>query len=255
MPEKNKKIDPKEMPFLDHLEELRRRILISLGVTFVFMIAFIPLSGFFLDILTLPNDRLKEPAQLIYLKPAGIMMVRMEIGLVAGLIAALPVIFYQLWKFIAPGLMPKERRMVLPTIAITTFCFLVGSAFCYFVVIPTILPFLYSMGTETIKPQINISEYIGFLLRMILVSGLIFELPVLSYFLSRLGILKPEFMKKYRRYAIVVIFIFAAIVTPPDPVSQILMAIPLTVLYEISIWVSAIAVRRRMRAATETDLS
>jgi sec-independent protein translocase protein TatC len=252
---KNKKIDPKEMPFLDHLEELRKRILISLGVTLVFMIAFMPLSGFFLEILTLPNDHLKEPAQLIYLKPAGIMMVRMEIGLVAGLLAALPVIFYQLWKFIAPGLMPRERRMVMPAVAITTVCFLIGSAFCYFIVIPTILPFLYSMGTETIKPQINISEYIGFLLRMILVSGLIFELPVLSYFLSRLGILKPEFMKKYRRYAIVVIFIFAAIVTPPDPVSQVLMAIPLTVLYEISIWVSVIAVRKRMRAESETASS
>ncbi|MBN1894345.1 twin-arginine translocase subunit TatC [bacterium] len=253
MPEKNKKIDPKEMPFLDHLEELRRRILISLGVTMAFMIAFMPLSGFFLDILTLPNNRLKEPAQLIYLKPAGIMMVRMEIGLVAGLIAALPVIFYQLWKFISPGLTPKERKMVMPAIMITTLCFLIGSAFCYFIIIPTILPFLYSMSTETIRPQINISEYIGFLLRMILVSGLIFELPVLSYFLSRVGILKPEFMKKYRRYAIVVIFVFAAIVTPPDPVSQSLMAVPLTVLYEISIWISVIAVKKRQQAEAETD--
>ncbi len=233
------------MPFLDHLEELRWRILKSLGSVALFTFVSFPFTGKVLKLLTLPNDRLREPAKLIFLKPTGMLMVRMQIALVSGIIVSLPVIFYQIWKFISPGLLPKEKKFFLPSLLVTTFCFLVGLCFAYFILIPTVLPFLFSMGTETIEATININEYMSFVLRLILVSGLIFELPILSFVFSRTGILKPTFMRKYRKYAIVLIFIFGAIVTPPDPLSQLLMAFPLIFLYEISIWIAVLGYKKK----------
>lgn len=245
--EKNKKrtSTAKEMPFLDHLEELRRRILKCLGSVFLITVVSFPFTGWLLDFLTHPNDRLEEPAKLIFLKPTGMLMVRMEIALAVGLVASLPVLFYQFWQFVAPGLLPKEKQYVFPALLFTTFCFLAGATFAYIVLIPTVLPFLFSMGTESIEANINITEYMSFVLRLILVAGLIFELPVLSFFLSRIGILKPTFMRKYRRYGIVLVFIFSAIVTPPDPMSQMLMAFPLIFLYEISIGIAALGYRKK----------
>ena len=235
----------KEMPFLDHLEELRWRILKSLGSVFFFMFIAFPFSGHLLNLLTLPNNHLKEPAKLIFLKPTGMLMVRMEIAIAVGILLSLPLIVYQFWMFVSPGLFHKERRFILPTIFVTTLCFLVGAVFAYMILIPMVLPFLFNMGTESIDANINITEYMRFVLQLILVAGLIFELPILSFFLTRIGLLTPAFLKKYRRYSIVIIFIFAAIVTPPDPISQLLMAFPLLILYEISIWVSHIGYRTR----------
>jgi len=172
-------------------------------------------------------------------------MVRLEFAVVVGIIASLPVIFYQFWQFISPGLLPKERRYFLPALFFTTFCFLSGTAFAYLILIPTVLPFLFSMGTEVIKPTINITEYMSFALRLILISGLIFELPILSFILSVTGLVQPKTLKKYRKYGIVIIFISAALLTPPDPISQLLMAFPLLILYEVSIWVSYLGFRKK----------
>ncbi len=242
---KGDKSNRQEMPFLDHLEELRWRILKSLGSVLLFTIVAFPLTGFLLDFLTRPNNRLEEPAKLIFLKPTGMLMVRMEIALVVGIIVSLPVLFYQFWQFVTPGLLPKEKKYFVPALIFTTVCFLAGATFAYMVLIPTVLPFLFSMGTEAIEPNINITEYMSFVLRLILVAGLIFELPVLSFFLSRAGIVTPKFLKKYRRYGIVLAFIFSAIVTPPDPMSQVLMAFPLLFLYQISIWISILGYRKK----------
>ena len=237
--------DRKEMPFLDHLEELRWRILKSLGSVFLFTVVAFPFTGFLLTLLTLPNDRLSEPAELIFLKPTGMLVVRMEVALVVGIIISLPVLFYQFWQFVAPGLLPNERKYVIPALLFTTSCFLIGTGFAYFILIPTVLPFLFSMGTDTISAKININEYMSFALRLIIVAGLIFELPVLSFFLSRIGLVTPVFLRKYRAYGVVLVFIFSAIVTPPDPASQMLMALPLLFLYQISIWISIIGFRKK----------
>jgi len=236
------------MPFLDHLEELRRRILKSLAFVFSFTVITFPFTGWLLDFLTLPNSRLTDPAELIFLKPTGMLMVRMEIALAVGIIVSLPVLLYHFWQFVAPGLLPKEKSFFLPTLFFTTFCFLSGSAFSYFILIPTVLPFLFNLGTETIAATINITEYMSFVLRLILVAGILFELPILAFFLARAGIVKPAFLKKYRRYGIVLVFIFSAIVTPPDPASQILMAGPLLVLYQISIWISMLGYRKKKKS-------
>ena len=252
--QKKSKDTAKEMPFLDHLEELRGRILWSLGSVVLFMVVAFPFSGIILDLLTLPNDKLGNASKLIFLKPTGMIMVRMELALVVGIIVSLPILFYHFWSFVAPGLLPRERKYILPAIAYTIGCFLAGTAFSYFIMIPTVLPFLYAMGTETIEATINITEYISFVLRLILVSGVIFELPVMSFFLSRVGILSPEFLRKYRRYGIVLIVIIGAVVTPPDVVSQIMMAIPLIFLYEVSIWVSHVGYRKKQESDEEWEM-
>ncbi|HDI51708.1 twin-arginine translocase subunit TatC [candidate division KSB1 bacterium] len=235
-----------EMTFLEHLEELRWRLIKCIITIVVTMIGSFPFSKYILHILTLPNNRLITPAKLIFLKPTGMLMVRVTIALVTGLIISSPVILYQLWKFISPGLLESEKRYIWPVIFFSTLCFLVGVVFSYFVMIPFILPFLYSLATENIEPTLNISEYIGFVTRLILVTGLIFELPTLSFFFTRVGILTPRILRRYRRYAVVLTFIAAAILTPPDPVSQLLLAGPLLLLYEISVLVSALAQRARV---------
>jgi len=239
------KKDPSNMPFLDHLEELRWRILKCLASVMFFTAASFPFSGKLLDLLTLPNAQLKEPAKLIFLKPTGMLVVRMEIALAVGLIISIVVIFYQFWQFVSPGLLEKEKKYFFPSLIFTTICFMGGAAFAYFLVIPLVLPILFGMGTDDIEATINITEYLSFTLRLILVSGLIFELPVLSFFLSRIGVLKPVFLRKYRRYGIVLSCIFAALITPPDPLSMVMMATPLIILYEISIWIAVIGYKKK----------
>jgi sec-independent protein translocase protein TatC len=243
----------KEMPFLEHLEELRQRLLKSIAALVLFSCAAFAATDWMLDFLTYPNSHLARPAKLIFLKPTSMLMLRMEIALAAGLIASLPVIIYQLWQFIAPGLLPKERKYVTPVILLTVFCFFVGGSFAYFVMIPVVLPFLFSLGTKAIEANININDYMSFVLRLILATGLVFELPMVAFFLARLGLITPVFLRKFRRYGYVLIFVVAAIITPtPDPVNQTILAIPLMLLYEISIWVTVIAYKKREDAGMKT---
>jgi sec-independent protein translocase protein TatC len=247
---KKKKRDRREMPFLDHLEELRWRIIKCLAALIVFTCAAFPATTKLLSILTYPNAHLANPAKLIFLKPTAMIMIRMEISIAAGFIASLPVLFFQLWRFIAPGLLLKEKRAVLPILSLTVLCFAVGALFAYFVIIPVMLPFLFSMGTAFIEATINISDYMSFVLRLILVCGLIFELPVVAFFLARIGLVTPGYLIKVWRYSVVLIFIFSAIVTPtPDPFNLIIMATPLLLLYAISIAVAAMAQKKRRAAA------
>ncbi len=243
----------KEMPFLGHLEELRWRLLKSVIAVFVMVFVSFPFTNQLLEILTFPNQNMPNPPKLIFLHPTGMLLVRFGIAIAAGIILALPVIFYQFWKFVSPGLLPHEKRYIWPIIIFSTACFLIGIVFAYFVMLPFMLPFLYSLGTEAIKPTININDYIAFVGRIIIVSGIIFELPALSYFLTKIGILRPHYLKKYRRYAVVIVFILAAILTPPDPGSQLMMAAPLLLLYEISVWISVIVYKRKAKAAAKKN--
>jgi len=171
---------------------------------------------------------------------------------------SLPYLFFQLWAFIAPGLMPKERKYIRSIVFFSTFCFFAGVVFAYFVMLPAALTFFAGFGTTEIANNIAINEYMSFVVSVLLAAGVVFELPMVSWFLSLLGILTPKFMRKYRRHAIVVIFFLAAVLTPgTDPVSQILLAIPLMVLYEVSVLVSAIAWRtkRKRQQAAESGTS
>jgi sec-independent protein translocase protein TatC len=173
----------------------------------------------------------------------------MMVVLVGGLILSTPWILYHLWKFVQPGLLPKERKYISGIVGFTSLCFLSGVAFAYFIMLPFMLQFFSTFGTSQIQNMIAVTDYISFVLTIILLSGLIFELPMVSYFLARFGILTPAFMRHYRRHAVVAILIIAAVVTPTtDPLTMSVFALPMMVLYEISILVAASAQRKREQA-------
>jgi sec-independent protein translocase protein TatC len=240
-------VDESEMGFLDHLEELRWRIIKSIiGIVIGSVICGFFIDWIMKDFLLRPAMRTNPPLVLINLKPYGQLVLYMEVIIVCGIIISIPNIFYQFWKFIEPGLLPSERSYVSWIVFFTTFCFLGGVAFAYFVILPTALKFFASFGTTEISNNIAINEYFSFIISVIITSGIVFELPMVSYFLSKLGILTPRFMKKYRRHAIVIILIIAGMITPgPDVTSQILLALPLFLLYEISILISKLAQKKK----------
>lgn len=241
-----------EMSFLDHLEELRWRVIrILIGVVVTTGICWFFIDWLMNDILLRPvlelNRNLRvgqQPIRLQNLKPFGQVFLYFEVAIIGGIILNVPNILYQVWAFIAPGLMPKERKYIKWIVFYSSFCFLAGIAFAYFVMLPTSLQFFAAFGSPDIENNIAINEYMSFIISVMLAAGVVFELPMVSWFLSKLGILTPAFMRHYRRHAIVAIFVIAAVLTPgTDPVSQILLAVPLLVLYEISIGISAMASR------------
>jgi len=232
------KKEEKEMTFLEHIEELRWRIIYSLiGVGIGALICWIFVDYLVDDVLLLPASRVGLHLQ--NLKPFGQLMLYFEVAMVGGLILSLPNVFYQLWKFISPALRKNERRYISAIVAFSTLCFLLGIVFAYFIMLPYSLKFVSQFGSKNITNDFAIDEYMTIILSIMLGAGLVFELPMISFFLTKLGILTPQFMRKYRRHAIVIIFIAAAFLSPgTDPVSQIILAVPLIVLYEISIIIS-----------------
>ncbi len=234
----------KEMSFLDHLEELRWQVVKAVAAYFIAVAACSYFAEFIVqDLLMKPLRDVGLKAQV--LSPYGIVLLYMEAVLICALIVGMPAILFFLWKFIAPGLLPKERRYISRIVFFTSFCFFAGVTFAYYVLIPTALHFFSSFGTANIQLNVSIDHYISFILTMLLGSGLVFELPMASYFLTKLGFLTPPFMRHYRRHAIVAILIIAAVVTPtPDMVTQVLMAAPMFILYEASIWVCILSMKK-----------
>ncbi len=239
-----KNINEREMPFLDHLEELRWRLLKSIISIFIMMVICFFFSDYILELLLYPGKNLDTPVPLQVLKVQTVFIIKLEIALFAGIVFSLPVIFYQLWQFLAPGLLLKERKLLPMIVFASVVCFLVGGLFAYFIIIPYALQFFLSLAPPDIENKIALDFYIGFLLRLIVVFGVVFELPMLSLLLSKFGILTPSFMRKYRKYAIVGAFILGAILTPPDPTTQVLLAFPIIILYEISIYISHIFAKK-----------
>ncbi|MDP3582362.1 MAG: twin-arginine translocase subunit TatC, partial [Ignavibacteria bacterium] len=175
------------------------------------------------------------------LRPFGQLFLYFQVAIMLGLVFSFPNVVYQLWKFIGPALKQKEKKYIKWIVLFTTFCFLCGIAFAYYVMLPLTLKFAAQFGSPTIENNFSIDEYLSIILSVMLGAGIVFELPMLSFFLSIIGILTPKLMRKYRRHSIVVILVLAAFLTPgTDPVSQILLAVPLLILYEISILVSKI---------------
>lgn len=250
-PEDEHPSDEKEMSFLDHLEELRWRIVkASIGVLVAVIVCGIFSDWLVNTVVIGPSLRINPPLKLINTVPYGQITFYMMVVIVAGLVVSSPWILYQIWKFVQPGLLPKERSYISGIVTYTTVCFLLGVAFAYFIMLPYMLQFFATFGTSGIVNMISVSEYMSFVLQLVLLSGLIFELPMVSYFLARFGILTPAFMRHYRRHAIVVILIIAAVVTPTtDPFTMSVFSVPMLLLYEISIWIARIAQRKREEAA------
>lgn len=249
-----KKSKEKEMPFLDHLEELRWRLIKSIGTVIICAFGVYFFSEQVLAFLIAPyNDAAPNvdsgaAQKLIFLSPTGGFMIRIKISIFSAILLGLPVIFYQIWQFVVPGLLGKEKKLVPVVAFFSTLCFLTGALFCYFVVLKFGLRFLLSFETKDLVATISINEYLGFVTMLIIVFGLIFELPVLALFLTKIGFLTPAFMRHYRRHGIVGMVILSAVVTPPDVFTQLLLAGPLILLYEISILISA-AVHRKQEVA------
>jgi sec-independent protein translocase protein TatC len=229
-----------EMTFLDHLEELRWRVIYSLiGIVLGTIVAWIFIDFFIDKVLLVPAK--VSGFKLQNLRPFGQLFLYFQVAMIIGLILSFPNVVYQLWKFISPALRSTEKKYIKWIVLFTTFCFLCGVVFAYYLMLPLTLKFAAGFGSVSIQNNFSVDEYFSIILSIILGAGLIFELPMLSFFLSKIGLLTPKIMKRYRRHSIVVIMILAAVLSPgTDPVSQVLLAIPLVFLYEISILVSKI---------------
>jgi len=236
-----------EMGFLDHLEEFRWRILKSLAAVVVGAIISFVFIDKIMELLVAPTERIDQQFNLQVLKVQGMFMVKWGLAFVGGIVLGLPVITYQLWKFVAPGLYGSEVKFILPIIVFTYISFLCGILFAYLVIIPFSLNFFTSMGYGDVENNISINYYFSFITWLLMGAGIIFEMPIVSFILSSVEILTPKFLRKYRRHAIVGIMILSAFITPPDPVSMLIMTGPLMILYEISILVSAFVVRIKKR--------
>ena len=242
------------MPLTAHLEELRWRVVKSMvGIAVAFGACYF-FSDRIFELLTYPLVSLGDTRmQLIGTGITEAFFTRLKVSFIAAIFAASPIIFYQGWKFVEPGLFDRERRMALPFVLAATLFFVSGAAFCYTAVFPVGYAFfLQEYADIGIAPQIRISEYLSFASRMLLAFGVTFEMPVVTFFLARVGVVDHRSLIGWFRYAIVVIFIVAAVLTPgPDIASQLLMAAPLLVLYVLSIGV-AFVFRRRKAPASET---
>ena len=243
-----------EMPFLEHLEELRGR-LIWVGTS----VLLLSIAGFFIvtefDVIGLlkrPITPLIPDGQLLFTSPTEPMTVTLKLAFVVGFILALPVVIYHVWAFLAPALFEKEKKMLVPAVAGAFVLFLLGVAMAYFLVLPLGLRFLLGFQTQALSPIITIGEYLRFATRLILAFGVIFELPLVSLLLSALGLIDAGTLKRFRRHAVVGVAVLSSILTPADVGTMLMMMGPLLVLYEISIILVAMVGRRRIaERATE----
>ena len=252
-----------KLPLTQHLSELRKRILISIAVLFTAFLFVFNYSEELFDILTFPlksEIKLdvtspyihiihKTPVSLVFLAPAEAFWMHMKVSFFAALIFVLPVIFYQLWKFISPGLLANEKKYLIPFLASSTILFLTGASFCFVIILPFAMTFLLGYKTGSLTPMISVGSYVDFCMKFILAFGAIFELPLAIIFLAKFGIVTPAGLAKNRKYAILVSFIAAAILTPtPDAFNQTLMAVPIIILYEIGILLSRLIYRKKKNA-------
>jgi sec-independent protein translocase protein TatC len=267
-----------EMSFLEHLEELRWHIIRSiLAIVFMFVLAFIFKKVIFDYIILAPRtpgfftNRIlcqfgeylnatfnsqnfsglcinSKPFNLINIGMSGQLTTHIAVAMVSGLILAFPFVVNEFWRFFKPALKASEKKYVRGAVLATSLLFFTGVLFGYFMIVPLSIHFLstYEISDQVVN-QINVRSYIGTITSIVLASGLIFELPIFAFFLTKIGVVTPKFLRTYRRYAIVIIFIVAAIITPPDVFSQTLVAIPLLVLYEVSIGVSAAVMKKKSK--------
>ncbi|UCD90716.1 MAG: twin-arginine translocase subunit TatC [Desulfobacterales bacterium] len=226
-----------KIPFTAHLEELRKRLVvcfIAVGIGFVLSYGF---KEKLFTILTKPLISVMETGdKIIFTGLPEAFFTYLKVAFLSGIILAAPVIFYQFWMFVAPGLYQKEKKLLVPIVTLSTLFFIGGALFGYFIVFPWGFKFFLGFASETIKALPSMREYLSFSAKLLLAFGLVFELPLIVTFLAKLGLVSVEFLKKNRKYALLLFFVGAAILTPPDVVTQIMMALPLMVLYEISIF-------------------
>lgn len=231
----------KNMPFLQHLEELRKTTLHVLAAVAIGAILFWVVADDFLAWLI---D--KTAGSAIFLKPQGAFLARLKVALVLGLLASLPYVFFKIWSFVGPGLLARERKVVFPGAMGSVILFYLGIVFSYFVLTPLMVRVLLGFGTANLTPQTEVHFLLDLVFMMGLASGLIFQLPLLVSFLTAAGVVSPDHLKTYWRHSLVTIFIMAALLTPADPLSQVVLALPLILLYIVS-YLLSLAIQRNRR--------
>ena len=235
-----------EQPFVAHLVELRDRLIkasIAVGVVAV-ALAVWPGPAALYDILAAPLvAHLPKGATLIATSVISPFIVPLKILLMSAFLVALPVVLYQVWAFVAPGLYSHEKKLVLPLVVSSTVLFFIGVAFCYYFVFGQVFAFIQSFAPKSITAAPDIEAYLSFVMTMFIAFGLAFEVPIVVVVLARMGVVSLEKLRAFRSYFIVIAFIIAAIVTPPDVVSQLALAIPMVILYEVGLWAAAIFIR------------
>lgn len=231
-----------EAPLTEHLAELRDRLIKSLIALFIGAVAVFFKVEIFFNIFQTPLHKVFPDLKLVALTPTESFFTALKISLLMGFVISSPIIFYQVWKFIEPALYENEKKLLIPFVFFTTIFFISGAAFAFYGVLPLAIRFLLNFGYTQldVEAMLSVSSYISFVIRLILAFGITFELPVILSLLARLGLVSPEGLTKIRPYFIVGAFTFAAFITPPDVVSQVFLALPLVVFYEISIYMAKI---------------
>jgi len=227
-----------KMPFISHLEELKTRLvrsLIAIGICFV---ACYCVKETLFTFLTLPLVAvLPDNSSMIFTSLPEAFFTYLKVSFFASIFLASPYVLYQIWRFIAPGLHQSEKKYMVPFVTFSTIFFVGGSLFAYYVVFPFGFKFFIGFGNDVIRPMLTLREYLSFSMKLLIAFGVIFELPIFMFFLAKIGMVSSKMLVKKRKYAILLVFVVAALFTPPDIVTQGLMALPLMLLYEISVWV------------------
>ena len=244
---------PGEMTLSEHLLELRSCLVRSFIALMVGFVGCYPFSKDLFGILMEPMTRVLDESSFIYTYPPEAFFTYLKVSLVGGFFAASPYIFYQVWRFVAPGLYEQERKWLIPIAVVSAACFTAGALFGYFVVFPFGFEFFASFATEDIVFTPKLSEYLGFSLKLLFAFGFVFELPLFIFFLARLGLVTAQGLRRKQKYAIILSFVASAILTPPDVFTQTLMAGPLILLYEVGIWVAHLFGKKRPEPESEDD--
>ena len=255
-PDKPDELAGTEAPFVSHLIELRDRLIravIAIAIAFAALCLWPGPSGLY-DLLAAPMVlHLPKGATLIATNVISPILVPLKIALMAAFMVALPVVLYQVWAFVAPGLYSHEKRLVLPLVLSSTVLFIAGVAFCYFLVIPGMSKFIQAFAPTSITAAPDIEQYFGFVLTLFMVFGIAFEVPIAVIVLARIGVVTIPQLRQWRGYFYVGSFIVAAVVTPPDVISQLALAIPMCILYEVGIVAAQLFIRHTKPPATTDD--
>jgi sec-independent protein translocase protein TatC len=235
-----------KQPFLSHLEELRKRLIhcaIAAGIGFI--ISYFFSEKLFTILISPLRERLPDGDRLIFTNLPEMFLTYIKTALIAGILLASPVIFYQIWMFIAPGLYQNEKRYIIPFVLFSTILFVGGAFFGYFIVFPFGFQFFLGYANEYIQALPSVKQYFSFSTKLLFAFGIVFELPVVIFFLSRMGLVTVAFLRKNRKYAILLTFALAAVLTPPDVITQFMMAVPLLLLYELGIFIAMMAGKKK----------
>jgi len=243
-----------KMPLTAHLEELRKRLIasfVAMGVGFAICYAF--KERLFLFLARPLEERLPEGSTLQYISIPEAFLTYLKLSLFGGFVIAMPVIFYEIWRFVAPGLYEREKRYFVPFVLLSMIFFLGGASFCYFVVFPFVFQFFMSFSDDSLLAMPAIRQYLSFATRLLLAFGLVFEMPIFFFFLGRIGLVSYKGLARQRRLAVVLVFLGAALLTPPDVVSQLMLAGPLMILFELSIQIVRITGKRASEDTEQED--